>query len=473
MAYRYGNRKQKEFFPTSIEEYVKKDDPVRVYDAFVESVNLKELGIKLDSNKVGNPEYNPKSMLKLLVYGYSYGFRSSRKLERAIYHNVSFIWLMEGLKPDHKTIANFRKNNKEALKEVFKQCARLCVKLKLIEGNTLFIDGSKIRANAAIKNSWTKAKCKKYLRTIDKRIAEMLNECDNTDKQEQSQKSLVGLEKELQDTEDLKSRVKQIMKELEDEKSINTTDKECTRINSVHGSHAGYNAQITVDEKHGLIINTDVVSENNDVNQFANQVKEANKILDKKCDTACADSGYANTDKLEEIHKENIKVIVPSQRQASKKEPKEFDKENFQYDVEQDCYICPEGHRLRCQRFDRKQKSKKYLITSKKICFNCKHYENCTKSQKGRSIERLNNEEKRKQFEAEYKQPESQDIYKLRQQKVELPFGHIKRNLGVRAFLLRGLDGVNAEMSLLTTCFNISRMITILGIPALIKRLMC
>jgi len=184
MAYRLGNRYQMELFPQSIEEYVEPDAPVRAYDTFVEALNINDLGITLDVNKVGNPEYDPKSMLKLLIYGCSYGFRSSRKLERAIHYDVSFMWLMGGLKPDHKTISEFRRKNKAILKAVLKQCARLCVKLDLIVGNTLFVDGTKIRGNASIKNSWTKEKCEKHLKTIDKRIEAILSGCDQVDEVE-------------------------------------------------------------------------------------------------------------------------------------------------------------------------------------------------------------------------------------------------------------------------------------------------
>ena len=138
-----------DLFPKSIEEYVQEDDPVRIYDAFVESLSMEEVKIEINSNKVGNSQYDPKAMLKLLIYGYSYGWRSSRKLERALYHNISFVWLLGGLKPDHKTIANFRRNNKKALKEVLRQCVKLCIKLDLIDGNTLFVDGSKMRGNAS------------------------------------------------------------------------------------------------------------------------------------------------------------------------------------------------------------------------------------------------------------------------------------------------------------------------------------
>jgi len=472
MAYRHGNREQMALFPQVIEDYVAEDDPVRAYDAFVEALDFNRLEIVLDENKVGNPEYNPKAMLKLLIYGPSYGIRSSRKLERATYHNLSFIWLMGGLKPDHKTISTFRKDNRCVLKNVLKQCAQMCFKLDLIAGNSLFVDGTKIRANASIKNTWTKEKCREYLKKIDQRVEAILNECEAIDNQEQNQPSLVKLNKEIKDKQTLKAKVQAIITELKQDniKSVNTIDKECTRINSIHGSHAGYNAQTVVDEKHGLIVNADVVSENNDVNQFANQIKQANETLGKKCSTACADSGYANTEELKQIDGQNIKVIVPSQRQASKKEPKEFDKERFNYNSEKDCYICPQGHKLTYESND--GKTKRYKITKSSICQQCNCFGKCTKSPGGRQINRLVDEETRLKLEAQYLQPESQVIYKLRKQKVELPFGHIKRNLGVKDFLLRGIDGVKAEMSVLATCFNVARMISIFGVAGLIKELM-
>ena len=186
MAYRYGNnRYQRQLIPESIDEYIADDDPVRAYDAFIEALDLEKLGITLDSNKKGNPEYHPKVMLKLLVYGTSYGIHSSRKLERALYHNFSFIWLAQGLKPDHKTIAEFRRRNTKAIAQVLKQCALLCIRLNLIEGNTLFLDGSKIRANASISNSWDKKKVEKVLKRIDCRINEILQEYDLIDDAEE------------------------------------------------------------------------------------------------------------------------------------------------------------------------------------------------------------------------------------------------------------------------------------------------
>ena len=179
MAYRYGDRNQLSLFPPSVEDYVPKDAAVRAYDAMVEALDFKELGIEIEPNNVGNPQYDPKAMLKLHIYGIAYGVRSSRKLEREAHYNISFIWLMKQLKPDHKTIAEFRRKNKLALQNVLKQCARMCLKLELVEGNTLFDDGSKIRANASIKNEWTKERCEEALKKADENIDRILKECED------------------------------------------------------------------------------------------------------------------------------------------------------------------------------------------------------------------------------------------------------------------------------------------------------
>jgi len=473
MAYRYGDREQMTFLPQSIEEYVEKDAPVRAYDVIVDSLNFGELGIDLNPHHVGCPAYDPKAMLKLLVYGYSYGVRSSRKLERETHYNLSFIWLTGGLKPDYKTIAEFRRRNKSVLKKVLKQTARLCIDLDLIEGNTLFLDGSKFRANAGIKNTWTKERCEKTLKKIDARIEGLLSECEQVDKDEQEQFSLVSMKKELKDKNVLKSKVEKILRGLAEgkKKSFNTTDSECTKVKNIQGTHAGYNVQSVVDAKHGLIVSIDVVNENNDRNQFSEQINHAHETLEKACSVACADTGYDNTDKLKDIDDQGVQVIVPLQKSTSKKKRPGFDKENFQYDKKQDCYICPEGHLLSYKTVNSTKKSRIYQITEGSLCMSCHHFNVCTNNKQGRRISRLFNEEVRNKLKSQYEQPESQAIYKLRQEKVELPFGHIKRNLKADAFHLRGCNGAKAEISLLASCFNIVRMINIIGAPVLIERL--
>ena len=229
----------------------------------------------MNPDKVGNSEYDPRSMLKLLVYGYSYGVKSSRKLERECYHNLAFIWLMGGLRPDHKTIAEFRRSNKKALQKVLRQCARMCIKLDLIAGNILFVDGTKIRANAGRHRSHDRAYYEKLLADIDSRIEQLLVECETVDQSEEGTSSYVAMDKELSKAQNLKDRIKQALDafESDDRKQVNQTDPDCAMMHSVQGSHASYNVQSVVDEEHGLIVHAEAVNATSDVNQFARQIE--------------------------------------------------------------------------------------------------------------------------------------------------------------------------------------------------------
>ena len=474
MAYRYGDRFQLGLFPASIEDYVGPNDPVRAYDAFVEALNFNDLGIQIDPNQVGNPEYDPKAMLKLFVYGYSYGIKSSRKLERETHHNLSFIWLMGGLKPDHKTIAEFRRKNKGALKKVLKQCARMCLKLDLIGGNVLFVDGSKIRANASRGQTHDQAYYQDLLSEIDRRIEQLVEECEKIDEMEESHASWVEMKSQLTQKKALKERVQEALKALEEtgRKNLNLTDPDSAIMHSIQGSHASYNVQSVVDDKHGLIVHAEAVRDATDLNQFAQQIDQANEILEKPCEVACADAGYADTAELQKIDGKGIKVVVPSHRQALHEEESPFSKSHFRYDPEQDCYWCPQGHRLSYVGTDKSNGKRHYLITSGKTCQGCVHYGRCTQGKKGRKITRMALEEAKERFEKQYEETPSQEIYARRKARAEHPFGHIKKNLKTDGFSIRGRAGVNAETSLLATCFNLSRMITILGVSGLIEKLM-
>jgi len=455
--------------PDCIDDYVPEDAPVRAYDAMIDTMDLSKLGFVWNPKKVGNPQYHPKAMLKLMVYGYSYGVRSSRKLERECNYNLSFIWLLGGMKPDHKTIAEFRRRNKKALKNVLRSCARMCLRIGLIEGNTLFVDGSKFRANAGIANSWTPKKCKEALERIESRIETILSECEAVDEEEAGADSLVKLRKKLADKENLKERIESIYRELKEEEkaSTNRTDGDCVRVKGRQGSHAGYNSQIAVDEKHGLIVTCEVVNQNNDLGQLESTVEQANETLETPCQTVCADAGYANYDDIQAVEDQEMEVIVPSNKQAHSQSVEPFDKLNFEYDAERDVYRCPAGE---CLSFRRTRKGCIREYQPKKgTCSRCRHFGVCTNSKEaGRQITRYVNEDYRKQVAKRYESVEGQAVYKKRKEKVELPFGHIKRNLGAGHFLLRGLEGVRAEMSLLSTCFNMVRMINLLGIKKLI-----
>ncbi len=342
MAYITGNRDQRTLLPDCLDDYVGADDAVRAYDAFVDQLDLAELGIEVDPYQVGHPEFDPRAMLKLLVYGYSYGLRSSRKLERATYHNLSFIWLMGGLRPDHKTIARFRRDQRAALGQVLKQCAQVCVRLGLIAGNTLFVDGTKMRANASMKHTWTAKRCADSLQAIEQRIDAILSECEVTDQLEGHQSSAVSMQRELEDQQQLKAQIQSILSELKTQErtALNTTDPESGRMRNGAQIETGYNCQHVVDDQHGLIVHSEVSSASNDVGQFSGPMRAAQDTVGSICQTACADAGYSSPDDLQTVLDQGVDVVVPIVHHS------DF-RDHFSYDASSNTYRCPEGHTLR------------------------------------------------------------------------------------------------------------------------------
>jgi len=470
MAFRQSQRQQQMFLPPSIEEFVATDHPVRAYDAFVDALDWRSLGIEADPHQAGCPAYPPTIMLKILVYGYSYGIRSSRKIERALHENVSFMWLAGGLKPDFKTIARFRRRNRKALQQVLRDCARLCLKLDVIAGNTLFVDGSKFRANAGNNQSWTAEPCEEHLRQIDQRIEEILHECERVDTQEAQEPSLVHLQEELAQQRGRQERIATALQQLqqEDLARVNITDPDCAQMRGRQGSHAGYNSQIVVDEQHGLIVQADVVGDQNDRQQFAPQIAAAAETIGKTPDVAGADNGYYSGKELEEMTTVATQVLVPAREPVAPSEP--FAKGHFTYVAQEDVYICPAGQRLAYRRTCDDRHWREYQLDGRTCCA-CEHYQQCTRGRNGRKIVRYFNEDLRDRLRQQFALPASQEVYPRRKQTAELPFGHIKRNLGAGQFLLRGLSGVRAEMSLLASCFNMARLIGLFGVMGLMAKL--
>jgi transposase len=466
MPYMTGQREQSQLFPATIEEYIGPEDPVRAYDAFVEQLDLGQLGIELDEHRVGHPEFDPRAMIKLLVYGYSYGIRSSRKLERATYHNLSFIWLMGGLKPDHKTIARFRVNHATALKSSLRQCAQVCLKLGLIEGNTLFLDGTKILANASMKNTWTVERCQKSMREVDQRIEAILKECDAIDQSEQQQDSLVQMRDHLQDQQQLKAKIGKVLEELQQQgkTALNTTDPESTRVRNGGQIETGYNCQAVVDDRHGLIVHSDVVSQSNDGGLFSGQIQGAQETLGKVCQHACADAGFSAAEDLQIILEQGVDVVVPIVRHS------DF-RDHFAYDADADLYRCEQGHELKYIGNHKDHKTRIYQIADPLTCHRCPAFGICTKARQGRRVERPFAEAVRERLEARYRLPDAQTLMRKRKMRAEHPFGHIKHNLGMRAFLMRGLRGAQTETALAATAFNLTRMVKLIGMAALIRRL--
>ena len=474
MAYRCGDdRRQTILFPESIDQYVSQDHPVRAYDAFVDALDLRQLGIDLNEKKVGNSQYHPNLMLKLLLYGYSYGIKSSRKLEREVHNNLSFIWLVKNLKPDHKTIAEFRRKNKAAIKNALKLCAQLCLKLGLIQGNILFVDSTKLWANAGKAHQHNKRWYQKQLNKVEQRIAKLLAECERIDQSEAHSDSLIKMTKDFKNQYHLKTTIESALAEFENlteftkdgnERKVNRIDPQSAQMKSPQGTHPAYSLQSVVDDRNGLIVHVDTNNKANDSGQFADQIKGAETNLGHQCQTACADAGYSNIEEIEKIESEQRTVIVPSQNQASKKPAKPFAKSQFVYDGDKNCYYCPQGHRLVFRRFqDKARKKGDYRIEKPQFCRTCVHFGACTKSQSGRTIVRHALEELRQKIAQRHECNSIRQIYDRRKAKVEHPFGYIKKVLNFRQFSLRGLAGAQAEASILATCFNLTRMISLLG----------
>lgn len=474
MAYRNGNdREQGMLFPQSIDNYIPEGHVARAYDAFVETLDLSEIGIELNPQKVGNSQYNPRLMLKLLLFGYSYGVHSSRKLERETYNNLAFIWLMKDLKPDHKTIAEFRRRNKEAIIKTMKLCARLCLKLNLIEGNVLFADGTKIHANAGRKHQYSRKWYEKQLIEVDHRIRKLIDKSEEVDNDESGQGSWVKMPEEYAKETDLKKTIENALEEITNrgshtkngkERTVNLIDPESTVMKSPQGTHPGYNIQSVVDDRNSLIVSIDAVSDANDLQQFSNQIKSAEDNLEKKCQVACADAGYSNIKQLNKVESETTKVVVPSQKQISESSAKRFGKKEFIYNAQSDYYTCPEGNKLTFLRFQNKELTKcDYRIENAEICRKCQHFGICTNSRQGRTVVRHIYEELKETIEQRFNMPEYRCIYERRKSRVEHPFGYFKKILGFRQFGLRGLQGARTEVSLLATCYNLTRMIKLLG----------
>ncbi len=473
MAFKIGDRIQSTFLPATIDDYVGAQDPVRVYDAFVDSLHFNQLGIPLIPNP-GAERYDPKKMLKLIIYGYSYGTRSSRLMEKACNHNLSFIWLMAGLKPDHRTIGRFRSDNKDAIKKVLKQCIRMCIDMKLVDGNTLFIDGSKFRANASISSTISRQELEKEIANIEKHIEELVNEVEDTDEKDVKQSSLIEVQEKITDQKQLAERMKEFITKMDADKtsSVNTVDPDAVKAKSRQGTHALYNVQCVTDKKHGLIVQAEAVSAPNDFQQLKPQMEQAIDNIGHQPQQVCTDAGFFIPTQVATIAPA-ITVIMPSPRQAHEEksepvEPGAFDKSYFQYDKEHDRYICPTGKFLTHQGIDSDRPHRHVYQAKATDCQKCAHWGTCTSAKRGRKIIRSEHEEIIKRQEAIYKLEPNQAIYRLRKQYAEHPFGHFKRNLNAGQFLLRGRKKVNAEVSILATCFNITRMMTIIGIAQLI-----
>ena len=484
------DRNQLNMLPISLDEMISDDNPIRVIDALVDSLDMHVLGFKYATPKnIGRKPYDPKHLLKLYIYGYFNGIRSTRKLEKECKRNIEVMWLLDNLKPDDKTISNFRQDNKKAMIEVFKQFSMLCNELGLYGKEIIAIDGSKFRANNSRRKNYTKNKVKKmlkYYEQVANKYMDLLNENDSFEGKEEIY-TKDEIKQKLEEAQHRIQELTEMAEEIDKNGEISITDPDARHMSaSNNGTDISHNVQIAVDNKNHLVVAVDVVSNPADQTQLYNMASKAVESLElkeedkeskldesenntkedsnKEIITVLADKGYYSGEELEKCIKDNIKPIVPKQRSSSKTGEEGYLKENFIYDKEKDIYICPNG---KIMSNISRETSQNQVYKNHQACNKCKDKEKCTTSKRGRQI-------KRGPYQEIYDKVdkltiENKELYKERQMIVEHPFGTVKRSLGFTYFLTRGNDNVKAESFMHFFTYNLIRVINIVGVKRLLE----
>jgi transposase len=461
------DRNQINLLPMSLDEMISQDNPVRVIDIFADNINFIKMGFKYATTKTtGRKPYSPADMLKLYLYGYFNGIRTSRKLETECKRNIELMWLLHELKPDYRTIADFRKDNISLLKNIFKHFSLFCNELGLYGKEIVAIDGSKFRANNARKKNLTKGKIAKmlaYFEQAAERYLELLEHSDDNDggntvtySKEEIQLKLTNAIQRIQDLTKLKQHVKE-------NGEVSLTDKEA-RLMGVNnmGFEVSYNMQTAVDAKNHLIVAVDITNNPADQGQLYEMAIQAKKQLNADDITVLADKGYYNGECLEKCEQDNIVAMVSKQSPPSSTGNSDYTLDKFKYDLEKDCYLCPQG-KILCNVSSDDAKDKLYRS---KACKTCLNKDECTQNKRGRQI--VHGEYHEVMVRTDERLANNIQLYKQRQMIVEHPFGTIKRTFGYTYFLLRGIEKVKGEAVMHCLMYNLKRVLNILGTDKLI-----
>ena len=459
------------------------DNYVRVIDAFVDSLDLSQLGFVLFSgSNRGQKPYQTNILLKIHVYCFFNGIQSSRKQERECSRNIELIWLTGNLKPDHSTLANFCKSNSSALKNVFKQFSILCRKLQLFDFKIFAFDGTKIKANCSKKRAFTIDKLNKALSNIDDKINEYISKIDDdTSSIDNSLK--LEFQKKLDIIKQRKLQYLDIKDKMQKDNisELCITDPDSKIMKNHSNIEPCYNVQSVVDSKNKLILDFDVTNQANDVGLLKPMSDKVfrdyhiNDLINNNPDHSIielADAGYYKSNDLLSLNSSNIKALVPKPKSSNTTGSSAFSKDKFSFDPASDSYICPAGKKFVFSRKStetRNGTSNSYKIYSCHHCASCTFLGKCTKSSNGRSIKRNINEDKLLEIDNLYKSNSS--LYKLRKALVEHPFGTIKRSLGFSHVYIKGLERISSWASSVFLAYNLKRVINILGIPKLMEAL--
>jgi transposase len=466
------DRGQSTLFPERLEDWVGEDNAVRVIDVFVEELDLAGLGFGgVDPQAIGRPSYHPSVLLKLYIYGYLNRVQSSRRLEREAGRNVEVMWLTGRLAPDHKTIADFRKDNGRAIRQVCTRFVVLCRRMGLLAQASVAIDGSKFKAVNNRDRNFTRAKMARRMAQIEESVARYLQQLDSADRQGPS---------EVLDTKTtrLKEKITKLKEEMQrlhaleirmlatPDQQISLTDPDARSMaTSGRGSGVvGYNVQTAVDTKHHLIITHEVTNVGTDRSQLASVAKEAKATLETQSLDVVADRGYFSSEEILACAEAGITVTLPKPMTSNSKAEGRFGKQDFRYLAEEDVYICPAGKRL-TYHFTNEENGLVLRRYWTNACQGCAIKHDCTTG-KQRRITRWKHEHVLEAVQRRLDQhPEKM---RQRRETVEHPFGTIKARMGATHFLMKTLPRVAAEMALHVLAYNLTRVMNILGIQPLL-----
>jgi transposase len=466
-------RGQGTVFPETLDDFVGEDNPVRVIEEFVEALDLGALGFSgVDPKATGRPSYHPSVLLKLYVYGYLNRVQSSRRLEGEAGRNVEVMWLTGRLVPDHKTIADFRKDNGPAIRRVCSQFVALCRQLGLLAEASVAIDGSKFKAVNNRDRNFTSAKMKRRMAQIEESVARYLHQLDSSDRQEPSlaqRMRTTRLKEKIAKLREEMGRLKELdaeRRETEDQQ-ISLTDPDARSMaTSGRGSGVvGYNVQAAVDTEHHLIVTHEVTNLGNDNAQLARMSKQAKATLGSDSLDVVADRGYFSSTEILACDDAGITVTLPKPQTSGSRAKGRFVKADFRYRADEDVYICPAGERLKYY-YTNEEKGLRLRRYWTNACQHCAIKHRCTTGVQ-RRITRWEHEHVVEAVQRRL--DENPQAMRQRRETVEHPFGTIKARMGATHFLMKSLPRVATEMALHVLAYNLTRVMNIFGIAPLIQ----
>ena len=467
-----ADRGQSLLFPECLDDWIGEDNPVRAIDVFVEELDLADLGFGgVDPAATGRPSYHPSVLLKLYIYGYLNRAQSSRRLEREAGHNVEVMWLVGRLVPDHKTIADFRKDNGIAIRKVCARFVALCRTIGLLTQPSVAIDGSKFKAVNNRDGNFTRAKMERRMAQIEESVARYLEQLDTSDRQEPSEVLQTKTSRLKEKIEKLKRQMRhlEILKEemlATPDQQISLTDPDARSMaSSGRGSGVvGYNVQIAVETEHHLIVTHEVTNDGSDRSQLSHVAKETKATLEVDKLDVVADRGYFNGEEIMACEEAGITVTLPKPMTSSSKAEGRFGKQDFRYVAEDDVYICPADERL-AYSYTIEEKGLVMHCYVTNACRHCAIKHSCTTG-KGRRIKRWEHEHIIEVVQRRL--DEHPEKMRQRRETVEHPFGTIKARMGATHFLMKRLPKVATEMALHVLAYNLTRVMNIMGVQPLL-----